>query len=309
MKKQTAQIRSFNRFYTKHIGLLESSFLDSEYSLTDVRILFEIGNNDQITSQQISNALNVDKGYLSRILRSLIAKGLVIKFQSINDKRNFNLKLSESGEILLQSLDSRSDNLVEQLIKNLNGTEKELLINSMNNIKTLLEPDYNKSSLADRVTFREELKPGDIGYLIHLHGKLYAEESGYSLDFENYVIKTFYEFLQHYSPEKDRIWLAEYNGKIEGCIAIIGQSNNEAQLRWFLITPLLRGTGIGKKLFTSAIEYCRNRKYDNLFLMTTNKQGKAISMYEKAGFVKTESIKSLQWGQEMVEERFDLKLS
>lgn len=308
MKQDIRQIRSFNRFYTEEIGLLKNNFLESSYSLTDARILFEIGNNENINSQQISDNLKVDKGYLSRILKSLITKGFVFKVQSDSDKRNFNLKLSETGTSLLQNLESKSDNQVQQLIGSLNESEKELLINSMNNIKTLLATNYNKSKLAEAITFRQELKPGDIGYLVHLHGKLYAQESGYSLDFENYVIKTFYEFLQNYSPEKDKIWLAEYNGQIEGCIAIIGQPNNEAQLRWFLTTPMLRGTGIGKKLFTSAIAYCKDKKFDNLFLMTTNMQKKAISMYEKAGFVKTESIKSFQWGQEMVEERFDLKL-
>lgn len=309
MENIIQQIRGFNRFYTAHIGMLKSNFLDSRYTLAEVRLLYEIGEHSPITSQQLGESLNLDKGYVSRVLKLFLKDEIIEKIQSEKDRRAFYIKLTESGSRLLEILQLKSDKQIEEIVQKLNSDEKELLKNSMRSIKKLLVADYNKSSLAENIEFREGLKPGDIGYLIYLHGKLYSEESGYSQDFEKYVIKTFSEFLDNYSPENDKIWLAEYNQQIVGCIAILQRSDEEAQLRWFLTLPMFRGTGIGKKLLNNALEYCQERKYKNLYLLTTDVQKKAITMYEKAGFTKTKSVESLQWGQVLVEERFDLKLS
>ncbi|KFE99665.1 GCN5 family acetyltransferase [Chryseobacterium formosense] len=306
MKNTIQQIRSFNRFYTSHIGMLKNNFLDSPYSLSEVRLLYEIGEHPTVNSQQLSEFLNLDKGYVSRVLKLFLKDNIIRKVQSNEDKRAFYIELTDEGDQLLKILQSKSDRQIEEIVHPLHTGEKEMLVNSMRSIKNLLSPDYNKANLAKDVEFREGLKPGDIGYLIHLHGKLYTEESGYSQDFEKYVIKTFSEFLENYSPENDKIWLAEYNQQIVGCVAILQRSSEEAQLRWFLTLPMFRGTGIGKKLLNTALDYCKDKKYKNLYLLTTSFQEKAIAMYEKVGFVKTESVESVQWGQLLVEERFDL---
>lgn len=308
MENIIQQIRGFNRFYTSHIGMLKNNFLDSPYSLAEVRLLYEIGEHLTITSQQLTELLNLDKGYVSRVVKLFLKDGIVEKMQSEDDKRVFFIKLTETGNHLLKALHSKSDQQIEDIVQQLNDDEKEMLVNSMQSIKNLLVENYDKENLAKNVEFREGLKPGDIGYLIHLHGKLYTEESGYSQDFEKYVIKTFSEFLENYSEENDKVWLAEYHQQIIGCIAILHRSDEEAQLRWFLTLPMFRGTGIGRKLLNTALDYCKEKKYKNLYLLTTNVQEKAIAMYEKVGFVKTESIESLQWGQKLTEERFDLKL-
>ncbi|WP_326982543.1 bifunctional helix-turn-helix transcriptional regulator/GNAT family N-acetyltransferase [Chryseobacterium sp. MYb264] len=309
MKNTISQIRNFNRFYTSHIGMLKSNFLDSPYSLAEVRLLYEIGEQGSTTSQHLTELLSLDKGYVSRVLKTFLRDEIIEKIQSEEDKRAFIIKLTENGNNVLKILQSKSDQQIEKIIENLHSDEKELLVNSMQSIKTLLVTDYNKADLAKNVEFREGLKPGDIGYLIHVHGKLYTQESGYDMSFEKYVIKTFSEFLENYSAENDKIWLAEYNQQIVGCVAILERSDEEAQLRWFLTLPMFRGTGIGKKLLNTALEYCKDKKYKNLYLLTTSVQEKAISMYEKVGFVKTESVESLQWGQVLIEERYDLKLS
>lgn len=308
MKNLIQQIRSFNRFYTSHIGMLKNNFLDSPYSLAEVRLLYEIGEHSSVTSQQLIELLNLDKGYVSRVLKLFLKDDIIEKIQSDEDRRAFFIKLTEIGNHLLKILQSKSDQQIEDIVKPLNNDEKRMLVNSMLNIKNLLVEDYDKAALAQNVEFREGLQPGDVGYLIHLHGKIYSQESGYSQDFEKYVIKTFSEFLENYSSENDKVWLAEYNQQIVGCVAILQRSDEEAQLRWFLTLPMFRGTGIGKKLLNTALEYCKDKKYKNLYLLTTSVQEKAISMYEKVGFVKTESVESLQWGQVLIEERYDLKL-
>lgn len=308
MENTIQQIRSFNRFYTSHIGMLKNNFLDSPYSLAEVRLLYEIGGYENITSQQLTELLHLDKGYVSRVVKMFLKDDIIEKIQSEEDKRAYFITLTEKGKDLLKVLQSKSDEQIEEIVQPLYADEKELLVSSMSSIKSLLAPDYDKTKLAQNVEFREGLKPGDIGYLIYLHGKLYTQESGYDKDFEKYVIKTFSEFLDNYSEENDKIWLAEYNQQIVGCVAILHRSDEEAQLRWFLTLPLFRGTGIGKKLLKTALDYCKEKKYKNLYLLTTSVQEKAIAMYEKVGFVKTESVETVQWGQVLVEERYDLRL-
>lgn len=306
MNTTTSKIRSFNRFYTAHLDILSQHYLDSEYSLTEIRILYEISESKIITAQKITEILNLDKGYLSRILKRFLKENLILKIASDEDKRAFNIKLSDSGNELLSILNTKSENKIDGKIEKLNSAEKEILINSMHTVRNLLTE--NKIARED-ITYRHEITPGDIGYIIHLHGTIYGKEYNFSTDFEKYVIKTFYTFLENYSPENDRVWMAEYNNKIVGCVAIVHQPNDEAQLRWFLLDPAFRGLGIGKKLLTDAVDFCKEKQYKNVFLLTTNLQNKALEMYKLAGFELTQSEEVQEWGLTFNEERYDLKLS
>ncbi|WP_433765749.1 bifunctional helix-turn-helix transcriptional regulator/GNAT family N-acetyltransferase [Flavobacterium ginsenosidimutans] len=306
MNTTTSKIRSFNRFYTAHLDILSQHYLDSEYSLTEIRILYEISESKIITAQKISEILNLDKGYLSRILKRFLKENLIEKVTSAEDKRAFNIKLTDSGNELLSLLNAKSENKIEGKIEKLNNSEKEILVDSMNTVRNLLTE--NKITRED-ITYRHNITPGDIGYIIYLHGFIYGNESNFSTDFEKYVIKTFYDFLEKYSPENDRIWMAEYNNKIVGCVAIVHQPNEEAQLRWFLLDPAFRGLGIGKKLLTDAIDFCREKKFKNAFLLTTSLQDKALQMYKMMGFELTKSEEVQEWGKTFYEERYDLNLS
>jgi DNA-binding MarR family transcriptional regulator/N-acetylglutamate synthase-like GNAT family acetyltransferase len=306
MNTTTSKIRSFNRFYTAHLDILSQHYLDSEYSLTEIRILYEISEGKIITAQKITEILNLDKGYLSRILKRFLKENLILKIASDEDKRAFNIKLTDSGNELLSILNTKSENKIDGKIEKLNSSEKEILVNSMHTVRNLLTD--NKIARED-IKYRHEITPGDIGYIIHLHGTIYGKEYNFSTDFEKYVIKTFYTFLENYSPENDRVWMAEYNNKIVGCVAIVHQPNDEAQLRWFLLDPAFRGLGIGKKLLTDAVDFCKEKQYKNVFLLTTNLQNKALEMYKLAGFELTQSEEVQEWGLTFNEERYDLKLS
>ncbi|MFD1602117.1 GNAT family N-acetyltransferase [Flavobacterium artemisiae] len=305
MTTTTSKIRSFNRFYTAHLDILSQHYLDSDYSLTEIRILYEISESKIITAQKITEILNLDKGYLSRILKRFLKENLIVKVASSEDKRAFNIKLTDIGTELLAVLNTKSENKIEGKIEKLNPSEKEILVNSMHTVKNLLTE--NRIAKED-ITYRHEITPGDIGYIIHLHGAIYGKEYHFSSDFEKYVIKTFYDFLEKYSPENDRIWMAEYNNKIVGCVAIIHQPNEEAQLRWFLLDPAFRGLGIGKRLLTDAVDFCKEKKFKNVFLLTTSLQNKALQMYKMAGFELTMSEEVQEWGKTFYEERYDLKL-
>jgi DNA-binding MarR family transcriptional regulator/N-acetylglutamate synthase-like GNAT family acetyltransferase len=308
MKQEIKQIRSFNRFYTNHLGLLNEHILDGPYSLSEVRILYEIGERQSITSQELTALLKLDKGYLSKIIKMFSNDGVIQRTPSAQDSRVYHISLTSEGAFLLKELHGRSDRQIEQFLNKLSPDEVGMLVSSMNTIENLLSTDYSNQLLSRQVEYREGLKPGDVGYLIYLHGTLYARESGYSQAFEGYVVKTFYEFLEHYDTDNDKIWLAMYNQEIVGSIAILAKPNSQAQLRWFLVHPVFRGTGVGKHLLETALHYCRKQQFKNVYLLTTDVQQKAISMYKKAGFQPTESLKMEQWGKVMHEERYDLNL-
>ncbi|WP_114941234.1 bifunctional helix-turn-helix transcriptional regulator/GNAT family N-acetyltransferase [Mucilaginibacter endophyticus] len=309
MKKEIEQIRSFNRFYTGHLGLLNEHILDGPYSLAEARILFEIGLRQPITSQQLAVLLGLDKGYLSKIIKMFSNDGVIQRMPSKQDSRVQHISLTNKGSKLLNELQGKSDRQIEVFLKKLSTDEAGMLVNSMITLENLLSVDYSNQVLSRQVTYREGLKPGDVGYLIYLHGVLYARESGYSQEFEGYVVKTFYELLEHYDTRKDKIWLATYNEQIIGCIAILSKSDNEAQLRWFLVHPVFRGTGVGKHLLTTALSHCKEQQFTNVYLLTTDIQQKAIAMYRKAGFQPTASIEMEQWGKTLHEERYDLNLT
>jgi len=309
MKKEIEQIRSFNRFYTAHLGLLNEHILDGPYSLAEARILFEIGIRQPVTAQELATLLTLDKGYLSKIIKMFVNDGVIARTPSKEDSRVYHISLTAQGSNLLKDLQGKSDHQIEGFLTKLSPDEADMLVNSMKTVQNLFSADYSNLLLSGQVIYREGLKPGDVGYLIYLHGILYARESGYSQEFEGYVVKTFYEFLEHYDTDRDKIWLATYNGQIIGCIAILFKPDNEAQLRWFLVHPVFRGTGVGKHLLHTALTYCRGQQFKNVYLLTTDVQQKAIAMYKKAGFRPTASIQMVQWGKTLHEERYDLDLT
>jgi len=155
---------------------------------------------------------------------------------------------------------------------------------------------------------RHYLKPGDIGYLTYLHGISYAKECGYDQTFEAYVANGLAEFVQSFSPDKDRIWLAELNNQIIGSIAIVGNSKLEAQLRWFLVHPDCRGLGLGRELINEALLFCKEHKYKTIFLWTTSELNVARHLYTSVGFRKTKEKTHKIWGKKVTEERYDLHL-
>ncbi len=163
-----------------------------------------------------------------------------------------------------------------------------------------LKKDISKED----ISIRDTLNPGDVGYLIHLHGWIYALECGYNHEFEGYVCKTFYDFYKKYNPDNDRIWFAEYKGQIVGAIAVVEHSVKLAQLRWFILNPEFRGLGIGRRLMDNAMDYCRSKNYESVFLETTKDQKTAIRMYEKAGFTLSSTEEGFEWGHRLFFQKY-----
>jgi N-acetylglutamate synthase-like GNAT family acetyltransferase len=178
----------------------------------------------------------------------------------------------------------------------------------MKDIANQMNKSKNEQELLEGFSIREELIPGDLGYLAYLHAKIYHEECGYDLEFEGYVCKTFFEFTKRYSSERDRFFIAEKDGEMIGNIAILGHTDEEAQLRWFLIAPKYRGAGLGQKLFQKAMEFCREKGYGKVWLLTTSDQEKATAMYTREGFELVSEARISVWGRELVDRKYELNM-
>ncbi|RAU94346.1 bifunctional helix-turn-helix transcriptional regulator/GNAT family N-acetyltransferase [Paenibacillus sp. YN15] len=299
-------IRKFNRFYTNILGLLEQHLPDSDFSLSEARVLYEIGHVEECTARMLIDRLRMDAGYLSRILKRLEKLELTYRVQSTEDGRLYYLYLTDAGTSTLSKLDTLSNQQIGRLVGHLKDFHSKRLAGSMTAIEQILSDQ--SGDVRQSIQIRNELRPGDAGTLIHLHGWIYAQECGYNHDFEGYVCKTFHDFFESYRPEKDRFWFAEAGGEMIGAIAIVGHSADRAQLRWFILHPDFRGLGLGKKLLNQALDYCREKGYRHIFLETTDDQKTAIGMYESVGFGKTGEQANQAWGVRHVEQLYELEL-
>lgn len=352
-----SDIRRFNRFYTNVLGLLDQNMLDSEFTLSQARVLYEIGESKNCTSKILIRKLSIDSGYLSRIIRGFEKHELIFREQSPEDKRIYYLYLTQKGRETMKSLNELSDRHISNLVAELPEEEKIRFANSMKVIENALNGSKEaiakeeatvkeevvakeKATVKEKaatqeastdsketagqeksevkgivsttekktVVIRADLRPGDVGQLIYLHGWLYEKECGYNHIFEGYVYKTFYDFYQNYNSKKDRVWIAETEDKIVGAIAIVGHSETRAQLRWFILHPNYRGIGLGSKLLSGAIEYCRNKRFKEVFLETTKEQQTAVTMYKKAGFKLVKEFDNNAWGKTLTEQMYELTI-
>jgi len=155
---------------------------------------------------------------------------------------------------------------------------------------------------------RHVLCPGDLGRIVALHGELYAQEYGFGLQFEAYAAETLAEFGKSDRTERDRLWVAEIDGRLVGSIGIIGREGNAAQLRCLLIAPEARGIGLGRRLLDAALGFCREAGYDSVFLWTVQDLPAAAHLYASAGFVRTDELPPADWGVTVIEERYELRL-
>ncbi len=294
-----SQIRSFNRFYTKLLGLLNRHILDSPYSLTEVRILLEIERLKACTANKLIDKLEIDRGYMSRVLKNFESSGLIQKKGTASDRRKLMLELTEKGKDTLAELEGRSGRQVESLIGHLDEKERQALVQSMASIKSALLKSINPVTIR---TYRKE----DLGFIIGRHRELYASEYGFSSEFSDYVEKYVLKFDEHHDPDKENIWIGEADGKPVGMIALVRIDDKTAQLRWFLIEPELRGMGLGHMLMDTVMDFSRAKGYKHVFLWTVNILEAARALYSRFGFRLTESKANDTWNGNLLEERWDL---
>lgn len=299
--KITKQIRSFNRFYTRVIGAVNQSMLNSPFSLAEGRVLFEIKHNDTPTASEINVDLGLDPGYLSRIIRRFEHDELLEKERSPVDGRAYILKLTPQGEHVLAALEKASDQKASEILAPMTHVDVDALLRSMETIKDILSNSPKEVSI-------RPAKMGELGIIAHQHMEFYVREYQFDDTFEHYLFEGMTRFLKNRESEKGQVWVADHNGMVVGSIAIDHEDDKTAMLRWFLVDPEFRGAGLGRRLMDEAMEFCRMNLYHRIFLWTFSDLRSARQLYELYGFSPTEEKRHTIWGKEIVEERWDYLL-
>jgi len=277
-------VRRFNRFYTRAIGVLQEAWLDSHFSLTEARVLYELAHRGTLTATTICDELGLDPGYLSRILAAFRQRGLVRKMRAHNDGRQSLLALTPQGQRQFDPLEKRTIQQVGAMLARLSESEQSRLVQAMRTIEKLLSPEQNQELAAKAHYLLRPHQPGDMGWIVHRQGALYSTEYGYDEQFEALAAEIVAKFIQHYDAKRERCWIAEKDGEIVGSVFLVAQSKRVAKLRLLYVEPSARGMGIGSRLVAECVQFAKRAGYKKMMLWTQSELDAARHLYKKAGF-------------------------
>ena len=302
---RVAIVRRFNRFYTRQIGLLNEGLLDSPFSLTEVRALYELAHREHPTAADLCKELRLDAGYASRILRGFEKQGLIEKKNSASDARQSLLSLTRKGRKVFEPLESRSDKHVGAILNKLSPAKHEELIHAMRTIESVLGP---QEKTASSYILRQH-RPGDMGWVVQRHGELYWQEYRYDERFEALVARIVAEFVEKLDPARERCWIAERDGENVGSVFLVQKSKTVSKLRLLLVEPSARGLGIGGRLVAECVRFAREAGYRKMMLWTQSELTAARAIYQKAGFGLVAKKRHQSWSRkDLVAETWELTL-
>src|SRR5437763_4680158 len=277
---RVATVRAFNRLYTGVIGVLDEGPADAEYSLSEARVLFELAQQDQLYVTELRKRLDLDAGYASRLLTRLDGRGLITRERCDDDGRRQLLRLTEAGQTAFQLLNQRSVQRISTLLEQFADEDQRRLLTAMATISGLVGGRPKEPALVLRPP-----RPGDLGWVVHRHGALYAREYGWDERFEALVARVVADFTDDRDNPRQAGWIAELDGERVGSICCMrGPDDATAQLRLLLVEPSARGFGVGKRLVTECVEFARASGYSTMRLWTVSILDAARGIYRKAGF-------------------------
>ncbi len=296
-----AAVRRFNRFYTRRIGILNEGHLRSPFSLAEVRVLYELAHRDELAQE-----LDLDAGYLSRILRRFQTQGLLARTPSAADGRQSHLRLTDAGRETFTALNARSSDEIAAMLAALSPAEQRRLVEAMRAIERLLGA---RAEPRTPYVLRPH-QPGDIGWVIHRHGALYAQEYGWDERFEALVAEIAAKFIRDFDPRRERCWIAERDGESVGSVFLVRHPDAEgvAKLRLLLVEPSARGLGIGTRLVDECVRFARRAGYRTITLWTQSVLHAARRIYEHAGFRLVREEPHTSFGHDLVGETWEMTL-
>lgn len=300
-----ADIRAFNRFYTRFIGALDRRHLGSNFSLAEVRVLYELANQPHPLASRIGAQLGLDPGYLSRMLKRFEAAGHLVRERSASDARAAALALTPAGRTLFGELDRKAAATVGEAVAGLSDAQRDRLTAAMGAIRQLL--GERPPALPSTVRLRDPL-PGDYGWCIERHGTLYAVEYGWDERFEGLVADLFGRFARAHDPRRERCWIAELDGERVGCVFVVENQPEVAQLRCLLVDPRARGKGVGGALVDACIGFARGAGYARMMLWTNSVLESARRIYEAAGFRLVEQQEHADFGPRLIGQSWERDL-
>lgn len=298
-----AAVRAFNRSYTRTIGLLQEGILDSPYSLTEARVLYELAQSDMVEVVDLRRALGLDAGYVSRILGRFASDGLIRRQRSDEDARRQVVMLTDKGRDAFRTIDARSADEVEALLARLTEDEQVRLLEAMTVIEQTLDGDRPIVPVVLRAP-----EEGDLGWVIAQHGTLYARELGWDASFEAFVVEIMAEYIAADGDARRAAWIADAGDRRVGCIFCTPLDDTVAQLRLFLVEPSARGLGIGSRLVEECMRFARRAGYRRMTLWTYDVLADARRIYERAGFTLMSQAAETRFGHDMIGQRWECDL-
>jgi DNA-binding MarR family transcriptional regulator/GNAT superfamily N-acetyltransferase len=315
---QIARVRAFNRDYTRRIGVLSEGLLDSPYSLTEVRVMYEIAHCSGVTAGELAEGLDLDRGYLSRMLKGFESKKLLVRTPAPEDGRRQHLRMTPAGVRVFAPLEKRSQEQVRGMLTALDEERRHVLLEAMDMIQSALDkgsseksqPEKSRSEngdLARQLTLRSH-RPGDMGWVVQRHGEIYHQEYGWNEEFEALVAEVTAEFVRKLDVTRERCWIAEHDGRRVGCIFLVAKDTATAKLRLLLVDPDARGLGVGRKLVAECVRFAGAAGYRKIVLWTQETLTAARHLYSEAGFVKTAREPHRSFGHDLVGETWEREL-
>jgi DNA-binding MarR family transcriptional regulator/GNAT superfamily N-acetyltransferase len=301
-------VRRFNRFYTRRIGVLQEGWQNSPFSLTEARVLYELAHRERPTATVVRNSLELDAGYLSRILAGFARRGLIERTPSEVDGRQSILALTDEGRKQFTPLETQTNEQVGAMLEKLNENEQHQLIEAIRSIERVLGSEEDAAPAAKAPYLLRPHQPGDMGWIVHRQGVLYAQEYGYDEQFEALVAEIVAKFIQHYDAKRERCWIAEKGGEVVGSVFLVAQSKTTSKLRLLYVEPSARGLGIGSRLVSECIRFAKQTGYKKMLLWTQSELDAARHIYKKSGFRVVEKKKHNSFSKDLVAETWELTL-
>lgn len=291
--QRVAAVRGFNRFYTRQIGVLHEHLLESEFSLTEVRILYELAHRDGLTTSDLVKELGLNAGYLSRVISGFEKRGLVAKTRSATDARASDLALTGKGRATFAPLNDASRREVIAMLERLPEPAQHELVDAMARIQAVLgnpSPGY----------ILRDPQPGDMGWVVQSQAVLYAREFGWNSEYEALVAEIVAKFVREFDPACERCWIAEKDGRPVGSVFVVRQDEDTAKLRLLAVDPSARGLGIGHRLVDECLRFARRTGYRKMMLWTNSVLADARRIYESAGFRLVEEEPHHSFGKDLI---------
>jgi DNA-binding MarR family transcriptional regulator/GNAT superfamily N-acetyltransferase len=301
---RVAAVRAFNRFYTRRLGMLGNGLLGTAHPLPQARVLYELGQRPVTAVADLRAALDLDAGYLSRLLTSLEIEGLVERRRAERDGRRQEVDLTDAGESAFRQLDERSKAEIGELLERLTDHDQRRVLAAMH----ALEDAWDQTPRPRQFTLRP-LRPGELGWVIERHGALYANEHGFDHTFEALVARVLADYAERADTANERGWIADIAGEPAGCIFCMRKDDKTAQLRLLLVEPDARGMGVGARLVEQCVQFAEQVGYTAMTLWTQSILQEAVRLYERAGFQLTSEESHRSFSRDLVAQIWTRELS
>jgi len=307
LEARIAAVRRFSRFYTRQLGLLQESLVHTRFSLSEARVLYELAHRDSVTASELATDLDLDHGYLSRILRRFAEDGLLAKKCAPDDARQSLITITAKGRKAFAPLNKGSHDQVAAMLQQLSSADQSRVVGAMNTVETLLGASSQSSPSVPAIILRTH-QPGDMGWVTSAHGALYAQEYGWNIEFEALVAKITAEFIENFDAKRERCWIAELDGERVGSVFVVRKNDDIAKLRLLIIDPRARGLKLGRRLVEECLRFAKAAGYSSMTLWTQSNLTAARAIYQRAGFTLTAQEPHHSFGADLIGETWDINL-